>query len=94
MRAALLRSWALRLAGALLLAYLVLGWLFARETETGTVGLFDPTGHPNYFVLGLGVFYLVARIATRLLVPALVVVFVVDQLALRLSWPSRRAGRG
>ena len=86
-------SWTARQAAGLLLAYLLLGWWF--EYETAERGLFDAAGHPQVLVAVLGLFYLLIRIATRFLVPALLAFVLVDRVARHLfPAPARPKGPG
>jgi hypothetical protein len=79
-------SRALRQVVGLCLAYVLLGWWF--EHETTERGLFDAAGHLHVFVVILGLFTLLVRIATRFLVPATVAFVLVDRLA-RHVFPGR-----
>ena len=75
-------SRALRRIAALLVAYLVLGWVFAFATRSR--GLLAPGGSPHLDMVALGVVYLVARFAVRFGLPGLVAYLIAVRVIDRL----------
>jgi hypothetical protein len=76
-------------AMAIAVSYFAVEQLFAYETSTR--GLLSPSGTPHVGVLALGAAFLALRMAACFVVPALVVLAVLD--ALLETWKRARATR-
>jgi len=76
--------------GALIAAYVSLGWLFDWVSQVR--GLLSPGGTPNLDVLVLGGVYLLLRVTVRFVVPFVLAFHVARVLAAKLL--ARSGGRG